>query len=189
MNLSRIKKAYLIGIKGVMMTAIAQYLKEIGIEVSGSDIGEKFFTDDVLKTHKIKFNEEFKKENVPEDADLVIYSLAYDDKNIEVKQALDKGLEVMDHGKFLTKVVNEKISIGVAGTHGKSTTTAMLGFVLAQSGFDPTVFVGTKVDAFKGNTRLGQSNFLVIFSKVAQLMPCISTPKIKELIQIVTRNK
>ena len=162
MNLSRIKKAYLIGIKGVMMTAIAQYLKEQGIKVSGSDTHEKFFTDGVLKAHKIPFKEKFDKKNVPVDADLVIYSLAYDNKNVEVKEAMDKGLKVMDHGRFLADIVGKRVSVGVAGTHGKSTTTAMLGFALAQSGFDPTVFAGTKVKAFKGNSRFGKSKFLVL---------------------------
>ena len=109
MNLSRIKKAYLIGIKGVMMTAIAQYLKEQGIKVSGSDTHEKFFTDGVLKAHKIPFKEKFDKKNVPVDADLVIYSLAYDNKNVEVKEAMDKGLKVMDHGRFLADIVGKRV--------------------------------------------------------------------------------
>lgn len=164
MDLSKIKKAYFIGIKGVGMTALAQILQSQGIEVLGSDTKEKFFTDQVLKRLKIRVIEGFDKKNIPFDVDLVIVSAAYLSqgvKNSEVDQVKKQGLPLLTYAQILGQLFQEKYGLAVAGTHGKSTITAMLGLVLEEAGFDPTVIVGTRVIQWQSNARVGHSRYLV----------------------------
>jgi len=167
-NLSSIRKAYFIGIKGVGMTALAQVLKSYGIEVLGSDKEEKFFTDEVLEKIKIKVIEKFNSSNIPSDVDLVIVSVAYyneSDKdqpsNVEVKEAIKRNLPILTYAQILGMIFDQKYGIAVSGTHGKSTTAAMLGVVLEQAGLDPTVIVGTRVLEWQSNARVGKSKYLV----------------------------
>jgi len=164
MNLLDIKKAYFIGIKGVGMTALAQVLQGQGIEVLGSDTKEKFFTDQVLKKLKIEVIEGFNKENVPTDADLIIVSAAYlgqGVKNPEVKEAKKKNISLLTYPQILGILFQKKYGLAVAGTHGKSTITAMLGLVLEKAGLDPTVIVGTRIIQWQSNARVGHSKYLV----------------------------
>jgi UDP-N-acetylmuramate--alanine ligase len=163
-DLSNIKKTYFIGIKGVGMTALAQVLQGRGIEVLGSDTDEEFFTDAVLKRLKIKVIEGFNKENIPANVDAVIVSTAYlgqGVKNPEVAEVKKRGMPLLTYAQVLGMLFKEKYGIAVAGTHGKSTVTAMLGVVLEEAGLDPTVIVGTKVLQWQSNARVGQSQYLV----------------------------
>ena len=163
MNINNIKKAYLIGIKGVMMTAIAQLLKEQGIEVSGSDIEEKFFTDKILDNLGISYKVGFNKSNIPKSVDLVIHSVAYNARNNpELKEAKSRGLKIVKHPVFLSEIVKNKFSIGIAGSHGKSTITSWLGHTLDKLKMDPTVIAGTEIIQYGSNARSGQSEYLVI---------------------------
>ena len=164
MNLSDIKKAYFIGIKGVGMTALAQILQARGIKVLGSDTKEKFFTDQVLKKLKIKVIEGFDKKNIPIDADLIVASAAYlgqGVENVEVEEAKKRKISILTYAQILGMLFQEKYGIAVAGTHGKSTITAMLGKVLEKAGLDPTVIVGTRVIQWQSNARVGHSKYLV----------------------------
>jgi len=164
MDLSKVKKAYFIGIKGVGMTALAQILQSQGIEVLGSDTKEKFFTDQVLKRLKIRVIEGFDKKNIPFDVDLVIVSAAYliqGVKNPEVDQAKKQGLPLLTYAQILGQLFQGKYGLAVAGTHGKSTITAMLGLILEEAGFDPTVVVGTRVIQWQSNARIGHSRYFV----------------------------
>lgn len=146
------------------MTALAQILQSQGIEVSGSDTKEKFFTDEVLERLKIRVIEGFDKKNMPFDVDLVIVSVAYLSqgvKNPEVDQVKKQGLPLLTYAQILGQLFQEKYGLAVAGTHGKSTITAMLGLVLEEAGFDPTVIVGTRVIQWQSNARVGHSRYLV----------------------------
>ena len=164
MNLNKIKKAYFIGIKGVGMTALAQVLKGRGIAVSGSDTSEEFFTDKVLRKLSIPVVENFDRQNIPADVDLVIVSAAYlatRVNNPEVKEAEKRKLPLLTYAQVLGMLFQEKYGLAVAGTHGKSTVTAMLGLILEKAGFDPTVIVGTEVLQWQSNARVGQSEYFV----------------------------
>jgi len=141
------------------MTALAQVLKGRGIEVSGSDTHEKFFTDEVLNKLKIKVFEGFKVKNVPKDADLIVASSAYKDSHPEIKYVKKQGKFVYSYSDILALLFKESYGLGVAGTHGKTTTTAMLGRVLEGLGLDPTVIVGSKVLEWKSNARVGRSKY------------------------------
>jgi len=158
----RKKRAYLIGIKGVGMTALAQILKANGYVVSGSDTHEKFFTDAVLKRHHIPFVEGFSARHVPKHADLVVASSAYDKKNPEVHQAHRLGHKVYSYAETLSKFFNEKEGIAVCGSHGKTTTSALLGYVFEKAGLKPSVMVGSEVSQFRGNALVGKGVHFIV---------------------------
>ncbi|MBU1146122.1 UDP-N-acetylmuramate--L-alanine ligase [Patescibacteria group bacterium] len=163
MDLKTAKKIYFIGIKGVGMTAIAQIFKLRGAEVTGSDTHEKFFTDEVLEKSGIKFYEGFDADNlVAEKPDLIIYSTAYTEENPELAAAKKSGVAILSYPEALGEILKEGFGIAVCGTHGKTTTTAMLGFVLQELGSDPTVIVGSAVPQLGGNARDGRGKYVVV---------------------------
>lgn len=162
MDLFKIKKIYMIGIKGVGMTMLAQFLVGKGYDVSGSDVPEVFLTDQVLKKEKIKVIEGFGEKNIPKDADLIIYSSAYNEKtNVEVAEALKSGRKILSFAQALGSFFNQYYGIAVAGSHGKTTTTAWLGYVLHKSGLNPNVMVGSRVPQFDGSSLVGNSDILI----------------------------
>ncbi len=154
----------MIGIKGVGMTMLAQFLASKKVKVVGSDVREKFMTDNVLRKSRIQVIEGFDLGNIPKDADLVIYSTAYSkDTNQEVREVKrDSKLKVLTFAKALSQVFNNFYGIAVCGSHGKTTTTAWLGYIMRQSGLEPNVMVGAKVDQFQGSSLIGESSYLLI---------------------------
>ncbi len=91
----------------------------------------------------------------------VIYSTAINAKNLEYKAALDLGCPLFHRSDLLAALIEEYSTIAVAGTHGKTTTSSAIGYMLLQAGLDPTIIVGGEVRAWEGNARLGQSKYLV----------------------------
>lgn len=163
MDLKRLKKVYLIGIKGVGMTMLAQFLAAQEIEVSGSDTAETFMTDAILKRLGIKINEGFDEARVPADADLIIYSTAYSSKtNPEVAKAVLGKTRAVPYAVALGEIFNQKYGIAVVGSHGKTTTTAWLGFVLDRAGLKPNVLVGANVPQWGGACLTSRSDYMVI---------------------------
>jgi UDP-N-acetylmuramate--alanine ligase len=163
MDLSKIKKIYMIGVKGVGMTMLAQYFSAKGVEIIGSDTDEKFMTDKALKKAGVKVIEKFDKNNIPKDADLIIYSTSYSaERNEEVKTALEGKTKVLTYAEALGDVFNQKYGIAVVGSHGKTTTTAWLGFVMEKAGLSPSVMVGSFVPQFDGLALAGKSDYLVV---------------------------
>ena len=165
MMLDHIKKAYFVGIKGVGMTSFAQILQHKGVEVVGSDTNEVFFTDAILNSLDISFFEGFNAKNfigsLP--VDVVIASPAYlNSDNKEIQEARKRDIPVMSWHQGLAQMFNNNYGIAVCGTHGKSTTTAMLGTILEKAGLDPTVVVGSRVNQWGGNARVGDSKYYVI---------------------------
>ena len=140
-------KIHFIGIKGIGVSALAGYYLAKGHKVSGSDL--------VLGPHKAK--------NVPKDADLIIHSPAVQPDNPEIKQAKKLKIKIQTYPQALGDLTKEYFTIAVSGTHGKSTTCAMVALILMKAGLDPTVIVGTKLKEFGNkNFRIGKSKYLVI---------------------------
>lgn len=146
------------------MTMLAQFLARKGIEVTGSDIEEKFMTDNILERNGIQVVENFNELNIPRDADLVIYSTAYsEDTNQEVKAVKGNNEhKVLTFAEALSKIFNNFYGIAVCGSHGKTTTTAWLGYVMHKGELEPNVMAGANVDQFGGSTLTGDSGYLVI---------------------------
>lgn len=163
MDLKTAKKIYMIGIKGVGMTMLAQFLSSQGHWVIGSDTDEVFMTDKILKQSGIKVIEKFSRDNIPPDIDLIVYSTAYNQKtNEEVRAALKSNKIVMTYAEAMGLVFNEKFGVAVIGSHGKTTTTAWLGYILDRAGKNPNVMVGAEVPQFKGAGLTGASDTMVI---------------------------
>lgn len=145
----KIKSIHFVGIKGVGMTPLAVIAKEAGMEVSGSDIGETFITDEVLKKAKIIPLIGFSKSHVG-DVDLIITTGAHGGfNNVEVRGAKRKNIKVITQGEavgvFMDGTIfdRDQIGISVTGTHGKTTTTAMVATVFKGCGLDPSFVIGT----------------------------------------------
>jgi len=139
MDLLKYKKFYLLGIKGVGMTMLAQFLKEQGKAVSGVDIADVFMTDKVLRREKISVRLGFDVSKIPTDA-VIIYSSAYTtDNNIEMAYLKNnpdkfKKLPILNYAQAIGALFSSYLGIAVCGSHGKTTTAAWLGFVLQKAG-------------------------------------------------------
>ena len=155
-------KIHLIGIGGIGVSALAQYYLAKGNQVSGSDLVISEITD-FLEKKGIKIFNGNSENNISKDIDLIIYSPAVRKDNPEIKKAKELKIKLQSYPEALGELTKEYYTIAVAGSHGKSTTTAMLGILMQNAGLDPTVIVGTKVKEFgNSNFRFGKSKFLVI---------------------------
>ncbi len=127
--LKKAQKIYFVGIKGSGMAALVEIFKKMGKEVTGSDATEKFFTDQVLKKLGVNFFEGFDEKNLRKagQVDLIVYSTAYSPKNNpELKFAEKVGIPMVSYPEAIGILMKNKMGIAVCGTHGKTTTTAML---------------------------------------------------------------
>ncbi|MBI4276219.1 UDP-N-acetylmuramate--L-alanine ligase [Candidatus Uhrbacteria bacterium] len=152
---------HMIGIKGVGMTALAEVLHGWGKDVRGSDVEEVFMTDAVLARRGIPVRAPFDAKNV-QGADLIIYSTAYSDTNPEFAEAKKRGIPMHSYPEALGQFLDGKYGIAVAGSHGKTTTTALLGHIMTEAGLDPTVIVGSVALNWNANARVGKSEYVVI---------------------------
>ncbi|MFO7891547.1 MAG: UDP-N-acetylmuramate--L-alanine ligase [bacterium] len=158
--LGRTKKIHFVGIGGIGMSGIAEVLINLGFTVTGSDVKLSSTTSRLKKIGATIF-EGHDPQNVA-DADVVVYSSAVKRDNVEVKFADSVKIPVIRRAEMLGELMRMKQSIAVAGTHGKTTTTSMIGLVLQKGGIDPTLIVGGKVRSLKTNARLGSSDFMVV---------------------------
>ena len=141
-KLEEIKKIHFTGIKGVGMTALALCTRDLGIRISGSDIEEKFVTDETLKQAKISWKTGFKKENVGK-PDLLIYTCAHQgEENPEVLYAKARRIPVLSHAEALGLFMEEKKGISVCGVGGKTTTSSIIATVLDKTGLNPSFAIG-----------------------------------------------
>jgi len=163
-------RVHFIGIGGIGMSALAQYYLAKGHKVSGSDLShseiidllkrkgaEIYITNPKSKTQNPKLK--FKIQN----ADLVVYTPAVKEDHQELAIARRHKIKTLSYPQALGKLTKQYFTIAVCGTHGKSTTTAMIATILVKAGFDPTVIIGTKLREFgDSNFRMGKSKYLVI---------------------------
>ena len=165
-DFQKVKKAYFIGIKGSGMVALAEILLKQGIEIVGSDTAEIFFSDKILRNKlKVKVYEGFTERNIrkEEPFDLVVYSTAYNPQNNqELKYVQEKKYLAISYPQALGMLTKEKLSIIVCGTHGKTTTTAMLALAMQAAGAKPTAVVGSRINQVGSNALIGDSDFLVL---------------------------
>ena len=154
-SLENIKSAHFIGIGGIGISAIARMLLLRGVRVSGSDQSDGEVIDELRKAGAV-INTGHSASNLPEDAELVIYTIAIPDSNPELVEARNLGISLMTYPETLTAISESRKTIAVAGTHGKTTTTGMTAHVLVELGEDPTVVVGSFLKTANG----GRSNFI-----------------------------
>ena len=158
--LNEIKRIHFIGIGGSGMCPIAEILMSEGFEISGSDMNEGE-TLDKMKGYGIPVYMGHAAENI-KGAELVVYSAAVKPENPERKAADEQGIPCIERSVMLGVVCRRyKRSIAVSGTHGKTSTTAMLSQILIGSGFDPSAIIGGKLPFIGGNSYVGQSDIIV----------------------------
>jgi len=159
---SSIKKIHFVGIGGIGMSGIAEILLDQGFKVSGSDKSLSEVTDRLKKLGATIY-EGHKAENITPDVDTLVYSSAVVLDNPEVFEAQRRKIPTVRRAEMLAEVMRLKYGIGIAGTHGKTTTTSMISLVLMEGGLDPTVIVGGKLSGLGGtNARLGKGDFIVV---------------------------
>ncbi len=159
---SSIKKIHFVGIGGIGMSGIAEILIDQGFSVTGSDLSPGETTDrleklgaKVMKGHNVS--------NIAPDVDAVVYSSAVQGDNPEIREAQRRKIPIIRRAEMLAELMRLKYGIGIAGTHGKTTTTSMISLVLIEGGLDPTVIVGGKLSGLGGtNARLGHGEFIVV---------------------------
>lgn len=153
----------MIGIKGAGMTALAELLSKRGVMVTGSDTDEVFFTDAILQKLGILYAEHFSPDNIPASVSAVIYSTAYSrEKNVELNAAFEKDIPVWSYPEALGMLTREKLTLAVCGTHGKTTTSALLAETLRFTGMDPSAIVGSRIVGWEGNALAGTGEYLVL---------------------------
>ena len=159
---------HFIGIGGIGVSALAKYYLKKGCQVTGSDLVSSEITDALKKQGAKIIIGKHRAKNLPPEVDLIIYSPAVQKNNPELRivnqhPELVKRPRVLSYPEALGELTKQHFTIAVCGTHGKSTTTAMIGLILTKAGFDPTVIVGTKLKEFNNsNCRVGNSQYLVI---------------------------
>ena len=143
------------------MSGIAEILLNRGFEISGSDVALSEVTKR-LSDLGVKVYEGHSGENL-KDADVLVYSSAVTTDNPEVMEAIEKNIPIIKRAEMLAETMRMKYGIGIAGTHGKTTTTSMVGLALTDGGIDPTIIVGGKLSGLGGtNARLGNGEFIVV---------------------------
>ena len=158
-------KVHFIGIGGIGVSALARYYLANGHQVSGSDLTSSEITEALKKQGAKIIIGKHKESNIDTKnlPDLVIYSPAVQPDNPELKAVKKKGIKCLSYPQALGELTKQHFTIAVSGTHGKSTTTALIGLLLVKAGLDPTVIVGTKLKEFgDSNCRVGKSKYLVI---------------------------
>ena len=155
------RKSYFIGIGGIGMSALAQYLLDRGERVSGSD-REASPVSEMLVEKGIEVLIGQKAENVPLDANVVVYSDAVPEDNPERARAAELGIPQLSYFQMLGQVSSSMRTIAVAGTHGKTTTTGMLAKILQEAGATPTAIIGSIVKDFGSNYLAGGSELFVV---------------------------
>ena len=154
------KHIHFVGIGGIGMSGIAELLANLGYRVSGSDLNESIITRrlsslgcTVYQGHDSAWTA---------GADVVVTSSAIAADNPEVLAAREQNIPVVPRAEMLAELMRlKKYGIAIAGSHGKTSTTSMVSWIMAEAGLDPTIVVGGKVDCLGGNAKLGEGEFLV----------------------------
>jgi UDP-N-acetylmuramate--alanine ligase len=155
----RIRRIHLVGIGGSGMSGIAEVLLNLGYQVSGSDMKEG---EPVARLRSLgaRVFIGHRAEQV-EGADVVVASTAIAESNPEIQASHQRSIPVIPRAEMLAELMRIKYSVAVAGAHGKTTTTSMVGEILSHGSLDPTVIVGGRLMAVGANARLGSGPFLV----------------------------
>lgn len=155
------RTAYLVGICGSGMKALAEVLLDRGYRVSGSDTQAASPAGDALRRRGIAVHPQHAAEQIPLDTGLLVYSSAVQAGNVERRWAADHRVPAFAYHEMLGRLMAESVGVSIAGTHGKSTTTAMTGSILTSAGLQPTVVVGAEVCGLNANGWSGKGPHLV----------------------------
>ncbi|MBC8345444.1 MAG: UDP-N-acetylmuramate--L-alanine ligase [Candidatus Marinimicrobia bacterium] len=174
----KVNKVHFVGIGGIGMSGIAELLINLGFTVSGSDLNDS----EIIQNLKSKGAEIYKGHQASNvnGCEVMVYSSAVPQDNPELIAARDKGIPIIKRAEMLGELIALKqTSIGVGGTHGKTSTSSMVGALLSHAGLDPTLVVGGLVKNIDTNSQLGSGDLIVVEAdeydkSFLQLKPTIS---------------
>jgi UDP-N-acetylmuramate--alanine ligase len=155
----RVRRAHFVGVGGIGMSGLAEILRTLEFEVTGSDLKPNDITKR-LETLGVRIDIGHRGQNV-EGADVVVYSSAIAKTNPEIVRARALDIPIIPRAEMLAELMRVKYTVAIAGSHGKTTTTSLVATVLRAAGLDPTVVVGGKVNALGSNARLGAGDLFV----------------------------
>lgn len=155
----RVRRLHFVGIGGAGMSGIAEVLFQNGFIVSGSDMGDNSVID-YLKNLGIKIFSKHEAQNVA-NTDLVVYSSAIPYDNVELVEARNRRIPVIRRAEMLGELMRLKYTLSIAGTHGKTTTTSIVGQIWEEAGLDPTIIVGGVVKGKGSGAKVGKGDYLI----------------------------
>ncbi|MFB3844663.1 MAG: UDP-N-acetylmuramate--L-alanine ligase [Candidatus Cloacimonadaceae bacterium] len=158
--LGKTRKIHFVGIGGIGMSGIAEFLHNQGLEITGSDLRKSEITTHLEKIGIVIY--EGHDPSHVHDVDVVVTSSAVKDDNPEITAARAQKIPVIRRAEMLAEITRMSYSIGIAGTHGKTTTTSMAGMVLETAGLEPTIIVGGKVINFGSNNVMGSGKYIIV---------------------------
>lgn len=159
MKLERLNRIHFVGVSGIGMSGIAEFLLTMGYKISGSDLRATDITER-LSAMGAKIFKGHSASNI-QDVELVVYSSAVPLGNPEILEAKRRGIPVIQRGEMLAELTRIKDSVIVAGSHGKTTVTAMIAHIASSLNFDPSVIIGGRLSSIGGTAKLGKSNLLI----------------------------
>ena len=157
------KSAHFVGVCGAGMKALAELLDELGWRLSGSDLSPATSAVESLARRGLRFHQGHSAAQLPLDVECLVYSPAIGDENPERIEAARRGIPQWSYSQMIGRLMQTRTGVCIAGTHGKSTTTAMVGWVLTCAGRDPSVLVGAelsgdRVDATRVSMKLASAS-------------------------------
>ena len=155
------KKVHIIGIGGSGISGIARFLNSRGVHVTGSELSA-YSTTEALEREGITVHVGQDESQIPEGTELVIYTVARQENNAGLTTARERGIPTITYPQSLSYISADHTTIAVAGTHGKTTTTAMLGELFMDSGLSPTIIVGSVMARTKSNFVAGTSEYFIV---------------------------
>ena len=161
LDLSRPCRLHIVGVGGVGMSAIALLLVRMGHDVSGSDLKESVSLAR-LEAAGVHVHTGNRAENVPRDADAIVYSTAIPEHNVELVAGRELGIPVLHRSAALAALAATRRTIAVAGSHGKTTTSSMLALMLRSAGWQPSFVIGGEVNEVGANAAYGEGEWLVV---------------------------
>lgn len=160
-DLNKVRNIHLMGVGGAGMSGLALLFQEQGFNVSGCDMERNSYIEKiekdgvkVLSGHDVHHLDSCQ-------VDLLVYSSAIPPSNPELQAARSRGIPVLQRAELLSLLFDSKKGIGIAGTHGKTTTTSLISYILEQAGWNPTIAVGGEVSDIGCNAKLGNGDYMV----------------------------
>ncbi len=154
------KHIHFIGVGGIGMSGIAQLLAQRGYQISGSDLSLNGNTERLQKegVHVVLGHNP----SILEGKDIIVTSTDIKETNAELKEARLRGLPILHRAEMLALLMRDYQGITISGTHGKTTTTALMGWVLEKAGLDPTIINGGVMNTWESNVKYGQGQWCVV---------------------------
>lgn len=157
--MERAEHVHFVGIGGYGMSAIARVMLEMGYTVSGSDVASQELTQRLMDRGATVYQGH--EAHQVDGADLVVYSTALGQDNVEIQAARQRQIPVLHRSEMLARLMEERTGVAVTGAHGKTTTTSMIAYVMERCGLDPTFVVGGVVSNIGDNAKAGQGPHVV----------------------------